>query len=175
MNYIQRARTMDRAAFVASNQPHYLFLCRESLHSPQPANTVDDTATVSSGAERAVVEPPPSLHVFALAKAQLVHPDMITLGRTANNDIVLSDVSVSKFHAYVRVPSGGLHRETGGVELCDAGSHNGTYVTTKQRLKVMEPVFVALNVNARFGLVTMSLLDAAGLWDALHALAPATT
>lgn len=45
--------------------------------------------------------------------------DMITVGRTSNNDVVLKDVTVSRFHAYFR--------ERGSQWLvCDAGSKNGT-------------------------------------------------
>lgn len=45
--------------------------------------------------------------------------NMITVGRASNNDIVLDEPSVSKFHAYLKVgPKGWL--------LCDAGSKYGT-------------------------------------------------
>lgn len=46
---------------------------------------------------------------------------MITVGRAANNDIVIEASSISKFHAYLE------HREE-GWKLRDANSSNGTYV-----------------------------------------------
>jgi hypothetical protein len=46
---------------------------------------------------------------------------MITLGRAANNDIVLATPDVSKLHCY-------FHRFAGGWSLCDPGSTNGTHL-----------------------------------------------
>ncbi len=47
--------------------------------------------------------------------------DQITIGRHPESDIFLDDVTVSRHHAEVR-------RITGGFEVADAGSLNGTYV-----------------------------------------------
>src|SRR5687768_13983669 len=47
--------------------------------------------------------------------------DMITIGRAANNDIVLPDGAISKFHCYVR-------RVGNEWRLTDAKSTNGTVV-----------------------------------------------
>jgi hypothetical protein len=46
---------------------------------------------------------------------------MITLGRAANNDAVLSHPDVSKLHCY-------FHRFQGSWTVCDPGSTNGTTV-----------------------------------------------
>src|SRR3712207_3012192 len=46
----------------------------------------------------------------------------ITVGRTGNNDVVLDDGTVSRFHAW-------FQRETDGrYTLTDAGSKNGSFV-----------------------------------------------
>jgi pSer/pThr/pTyr-binding forkhead associated (FHA) protein len=47
---------------------------------------------------------------------------LITLGRTANNDVVVPDVSVSRFHAFVKAQEGGP------MQIQDAKSTNGTTV-----------------------------------------------
>lgn len=52
----------------------------------------------------------------------------ITIGRARNNDIRLSDPSVSKVHAYVIPPKGWPMLDEGGWYLRDAGSTNGTYM-----------------------------------------------
>jgi pSer/pThr/pTyr-binding forkhead associated (FHA) protein len=44
---------------------------------------------------------------------------MITVGRTANNDIVVADESVSRFHIY-------FQQVDGHWQVCDAGSRNGS-------------------------------------------------
>ena len=65
---------------------------------------------------------PGGLEIYPLAKKPgASFPDMITIGRTANNDVVLRDVTVSRLHAFFR------HREQRWV-LADAGSKNGTSV-----------------------------------------------
>ena len=44
------------------------------------------------------------------------------IGRTPENDLVLSDLNVSRQHAELRQSS------TGSYEIVDLGSHNGTFV-----------------------------------------------
>jgi len=65
---------------------------------------------------------PSGIEVYPLAKKPgASFPDMITIGRTANNDVVLRDVTVSRLHAFFR------HRDHRWM-LADAGSKNGTSV-----------------------------------------------
>jgi hypothetical protein len=47
--------------------------------------------------------------------------NFISVGRTGNNDVVLVDTTLSKFHAYIR-------EDAGVFFLLDAGSRNGTQV-----------------------------------------------
>jgi ABC-type multidrug transport system ATPase subunit len=50
-------------------------------------------------------------------------PDMaLRIGRANGNDMVVPDLSVSRYHAELRKTAGG------GYEIVDLGSHNGTYV-----------------------------------------------
>lgn len=46
---------------------------------------------------------------------------MVTIGRAANNDIVLNDPAMSKLQCY-------LHRFAGTWAVCDPGSTNGTFL-----------------------------------------------
>lgn len=50
----------------------------------------------------------------------------ITLGRTPNNDVVIDDASVSRFHAWFEA------NDEGAWSLTDAGSKNGTWVSVKR-------------------------------------------
>jgi ABC transport system ATP-binding/permease protein len=45
----------------------------------------------------------------------------LRIGRASDNDVVVSDLSVSRYHAELR-------RTTRGYEIVDAASHNGTYL-----------------------------------------------
>jgi hypothetical protein len=62
---------------------------------------------------------------------------MITVGRTGNNDIVLSSQAVSKFHAHFSV-----NPETGACTVSDANSTNGTFVNGT-RLEARTPCALA--------------------------------
>ena len=47
---------------------------------------------------------------------------VLRIGRATDNDVVVSDLSVSRYHAELRRSS------RGGYEIADLGSHNGTFV-----------------------------------------------
>lgn len=51
----------------------------------------------------------------------------VTIGRTTNNDIVLDDVSVSRFHAWLQYDEG-----MGAWTVIDAQSRNGTMLNGKR-------------------------------------------
>jgi ABC-type multidrug transport system ATPase subunit/ABC-type transport system involved in multi-copper enzyme maturation permease subunit len=57
---------------------------------------------------------------------------VLRIGRATDNEVVVPDLSVSRYHAELR------HNTRGGYEIADLGSHNGTYVNG-QRI-TMAPV-----------------------------------
>lgn len=62
------------------------------------------------------------LEIYPLVKkAGAPFPDMITVGRTPNNDVVLRDVTISRLHAFFRTRGGAWF-------VADGGSKNGTFV-----------------------------------------------
>ena len=64
---------------------------------------------------------PVEMDLYPLAKKPgASFRDRITIGRTANNDVVIADHSVSRLHAYVRLSDGWL--------IADAGSKNGSWL-----------------------------------------------
>ncbi len=99
--------------------------------------------------------------VLAVTKTQPVVPDMITVGRTANNDVVIPDVTVSKFHAWFRVADDGL-------VLVDAGSRNGTKVMGRP-LQPKDSLLVRAGTRIAFGAIELALHDAGGCWDEVSA------
>jgi len=100
---------------------------------------------------------PGSPFAAPLVKVQETFPSMIMLGRTLNNDIVVGDTSISKFHAFFRLGPG-------SVEVADAGSRNGTFVGEKQLApKQMERLRPGDRV--RFARLAFQLLDAPACWD----------
>ena len=81
-------------------------------------------------------------------------PDFVSVGRTENNDIVVDDVSVSKFQAFIRIVDG-------VPTLLDADSSNGTFVDD-QRLpgRRGDPVPLKVGSRVRFGQIEFSYLPA---------------
>jgi pSer/pThr/pTyr-binding forkhead associated (FHA) protein len=101
--------------------------------------------------------------VLAVRKVTESFPGMITAGRTANNDIVIADVSVSKFHAFFKVGADGM-------TVGDAGSRFGTIVGGAELVRRGPTVPVAPGAIIRFGDVTFDLLEPGMLWKQLRGL-----
>ena len=91
------------------------------------------------------------------AKSSLTH--LITIGRTSKNDVTLSDISVSRFHAFFK------HDPAGGFQLHDAGSTNGTTVNgcSVSTKEAGPPMNVTSGDNIRFGQVDITFLEADAL------------
>ncbi len=100
---------------------------------------------------------PGSPFAAPLVKVQDTFPSMIMLGRTLNNDLVVGDTSLSKFHAFFRVAPGGL------VEVADAGSRNGTFVGA-DKLVPKQMTRLRPGDRVRFARLAFQLLDASACW-----------
>jgi hypothetical protein len=101
--------------------------------------------------------------VLPVRKVQTTFPSMITVGRARNNDVVVPDALVSKFHAYFR------QLDDGAWGLADAGSANGTKLGDVELPAKGQPERVHAGDKITFGGVSaFRFLDAAGLWAALR-------
>lgn len=127
--------------------------------SPPPVDRFDEATSISPGTALA---PSVSRHALVLAvhKVRDTFASMITVGRTSNNDIVLLDPQVSRFHAYFQTIEQGL-------ELVDADSRYGTYVDGR-KLEAKRGQLVAPHQTIRFGDQSLSLLTAEACWDLYH-------
>jgi FHA domain len=164
-DYAARAMELSRADFVKAYPFPFLVGAAGSIvepSGPQKTGIIErlDPETTLEGDEGVEPVAGPSM-VFAVRKVQKTFPTMITVGRTSNNDIVIRDVTVSKFHAFFRMTAD-------GIEMGDAGSRNGSWVG-KQKLEPKGPVMtVPLGNNVRFGSLVFQLVDAGGCWDFLR-------
>jgi Inner membrane component of T3SS, cytoplasmic domain len=106
-------------------------LLRFRAHSPEPGPGPGTlTMTIDEDLGEAVDETRPhgrftpepvEMELYPLAKKPgASFRDRITIGRTANNDVVIADPSVSRLHAYVRQADGWI--------VADAGSKNGSWL-----------------------------------------------
>ncbi|MBL8955452.1 MAG: FHA domain-containing protein [Myxococcaceae bacterium] len=80
----------------------------------------------------------------------------VTMGRTTNNDIVLDDASVSRFHGWLQQDDG-----SGKWTLTDAGSKNGTWVQGS-KLNAKKPVILENAARVRVGNLELTYYSAAG-------------
>lgn len=88
----------------------------------------------------------------------------VSIGRTPNNDIVIDDGSVSRFHAVLK------HDERSGEwSLADANSSNGTFVRG-ERLKPETPFVLFDDEPIVFGSVSARFLTPAGFFRYLDAM-----
>lgn len=167
-----------------SSTEHYLALCRQGretfLQGVAPAALVrrgvrplrgrlrpgddgDDSTVVLAVRSRTPTRPPQpelDLEIYPLEKKPgAPFSDMITVGRTANNDVVLDDVTVSRFHAYFR-------GSDDSWRVCDSGSKNGSKLDDQPLAKRKETA-VRPGQRVVFGEVELVLFSAAGLYDLL--------
>jgi hypothetical protein len=100
------------------------------------------------------------LELFPLVKkAGASFPDRITIGRTSNNDVAFNEVSISRFHAYLRF-------EGGRYLIADAGSKNGSFLDGL-RLEPRKERTVMSKSVIRLGDVELTFYVAADLYAAL--------
>jgi pSer/pThr/pTyr-binding forkhead associated (FHA) protein len=121
------------------------------LWEAAPTNPEAPLMFATRAGER-LTKPTASSAVFFEVKksAKNAFAEEITVGRTGNNDIVIEDNSVSRFHAYF-----GLTEK--GWTVVDAKSSVGTYLGGK-RLVQRGRTAVADKVTVRFGHVELVFL-----------------
>jgi hypothetical protein len=116
---------LGRVEFLASAAP--AVLVRYRLAGDDLASTGVTTLSLDEEIEETlphgrVTLDEVDLQIFPLTKKPgASFPDRITIGRTANNDVVIADTSVSRLHAYVR-------RDGANWIVADAGSKNGSFL-----------------------------------------------
>jgi hypothetical protein len=169
-DYLQLAARCTREEF-ATACPFFFLLTTARFERPRRAQNTgvfspQDTDTTThnlgdSDTKSASVSPV----ILAVRKVQASFPSMITVGRTLNNDLVVPDVLVSRFHAFFRPFDDRL-------ELSDAGSRNGTWVGQRRLAPKGPPQIVVLSDSVRFARHEFVLLDAATCWDRLRPSPP---
>jgi hypothetical protein len=165
IDFITEVQRRTRAEFIAK-YPHIFLIGGLSLVRPIGPNRtlIHDPLIEGTQQQRIERERPrrnsrPSL-VLPVIKVQEAFPSMITVGRTANNDIVIPDVEVSKFHAY-------FTQKGARLELSDAGSRNGSFVGERKVQPKGPALEVRVGDRVRFSTVEFTVFDAGQCWDRL--------
>jgi hypothetical protein len=164
------ARALDLPAFRARHGEYFLVRSgplSPDRRPPRPQRTIVMKDLDSAMRDGDVAAPAPGprpgadLIVFPVRPSgRSPFPHMITVGRTKNNDVILSDIGVSKFHAFFK-------EESDGLFLQDAESRNGTFVDGKAvpTKKAGKAVPVTTGTKVKFGMLEFWLLRAAELQD----------
>lgn len=160
-DYFKLAQGSSRDSFVSAFQ-HPFLVGEGVLHQPRPGRTMTFESGDTVAVDAQTIGRSELQLAFGVRKTNSTFPSMITVGRTRNNDVVIADVLISKFHAFFRIV--GQHHE-----LADAGSQNGTRVGER----LLEPKGPALRVRygdvIHFAQLRFAFLDAGAAWDALRA------
>jgi hypothetical protein len=160
-DFVDLARTRSRAQFIVACPFPFLLGDRrmETPTGPMPTEAFESFDDITKTRKLGPFRPAPAeLVMLAVRKVQETFPSMITVGRTGNNDVVVPDVKVSKFHAFFRF-------QGDRIELSDAGSRNGTWVGRRQLIPRGLGCAVQLGDTVRFAECDFSLLDAGACWD----------
>ena len=155
------ALSCTRDEFAARYPFPFLFGRRAALRPVKPQRT--EVREITAMVPMDLVERPGEgeLLVLPVRKIQEAFPSMITIGRTNNNDVVVTNPQISKFHAFFR-------KVNDDWELADAGSRNGTTLKGA-KLEAKKPVKVSYGDKLALGGLQFEFLDASGLWTALVA------
>jgi hypothetical protein len=164
-DWAAQVASQTRDEFAAAHQHPFLLALSGFEAPPPPARTIRMQGTELREAlkaeRRRLAAGERSPTVLAVRKVQTTFPSMITVGRARNNDVVIPDALVSKFHAFFR-------QADGQWTLSDAGSANGTKVNTIDVQPKGAAESVRIGDRLTFGVSTFRFVDAAGLWTALR-------
>lgn len=116
------ARTLSLEDFEGRHGSAFLLLTEADLSVPKgPATT--EVHLMSLDGKHAASTANLALVAFPVRRTGRSVGHLITVGRAANNDISIPDLSISRFHAFLKEDAG-----SGGWQIQDAGSTNGTTV-----------------------------------------------
>lgn len=155
---------LGRDEFLAAAAPAALVRHRSEVDDAPPSGLLtlsidrELEETLPAGRDSPALDS--ALELYPLTKKPgASFPDRITIGRTSNNDIVLLDGSVSRFHAYVR-------SDGKSWLIADAGSKNGSWLSG-QALVPRKERTLASRATLRLGDVDLMFYVAADLFTAL--------
>lgn len=158
------AAELALAEFEARHGAAFLLLTAAELAQPKgPAST--EVKVI--GLDEPIAERTANISLLAypVMRTERSVGHLVTVGRTANNDVVIPDLSVSRFHAFLKVASGGA------FQIQDANSTNGTSVNGHPVASQGNgaPTDLKSGDNVRLGQVELTFLGARELREFVKA------
>ena len=136
-----------------------LYAAGEIAHGP--SSTIIDL-DVDITCDAAAADPPV---VYPVVRGERSVGPFVSVGRTPNNDVAIPDLSVSRFHGFLKPQADATDEQRFCIQ--DAGSANGTAVngTPVPAQGQGSAVNLKSGDEVRLGRVQLRFLDAAGLRD----------
>lgn len=154
------ARRLAPGDFEECHGSGFLLLTAAGVHGPAgPASTVVHLVGIDEPASERTASL--SLVAYPLRTSDRSAGHLVTVGRTSNNDVVIPDPSVSRFHAFLKPVAGGR------FQIQDANSTNGTTVNGTSVPAQGHGLGVDLKSGdtVRLGQVELTFLSAQALRD----------
>jgi hypothetical protein len=158
------AQDLSAVDFEARHGSAFLLLSATKLDKPEgPASTRVELAGFDDAASENTAGL--SLLVYPVMRSGRSVGHLVAVGRTSNNDVVIPDLSVSRFHAFIK-PIG-----EGRFHIQDAKSTNGSTVNGASVPAQGQGPSVELESgdNLCLGQVQLTFLHAQALWEFLRA------
>ncbi len=172
----EACKTLDDAALVVRFAPAFLvhYGSAERMQRPevaQPTRILTVETPLIAGSPLGAVKDEYLIYPVA-SSGRSPYPSRVTVGRTKNNDIILPDDSVSKFHAFFKESSDAADGGEMRLLLQDAGSRNGTLMdgVPVPSNRHGTPVLVQTGARLTFGRVELTFLDVAGLRELVRVM-----
>lgn len=146
-----RKYLQDEKAFIKGLVNPVLLVEQRTEEQDEENEDSDYRFRTASAVDQLPTEAGEPLVVVVKKQAANAFQSRITVGRTSNNDVVLDDASVSRFHAW-------LEHDDDQWKVADAGSKNGTFLNGK-RLAPKKLVPLVLEARLKFGAVPASFLS----------------
>jgi len=157
------ARELSAEDFEERHGSAFLLLTAAELRKPSgPAPTEVNLAGVDEPTNECTAGL--SLLAYPVRRSERSAGHLLTVGRTSNNDVVIPDLSVSRFHAFVK-------QSEGRFQIQDARSANGTTVNSSSVPAQGHGPAVDLKSgdSVRLGQVELTFLSAQALRDFVSA------
>jgi hypothetical protein len=169
--YLKEATRLGSSQFLKAHC-HPVLLWPEVMGRDDQNDFQFDTVVMDSGDKRsldlpakAMLRVDETLVIEVKKQSGSSRSQLIRLGRTANNDIVIPHKTISKLHAYFQKAAG-----EESYEIVDAGSTNGTRVNNR-RLVSSQGQLVNNGDHIQFGpTVRVIYLTAPGFYEYLQKL-----
>jgi pSer/pThr/pTyr-binding forkhead associated (FHA) protein len=167
--YLQDARKLESEAFIQKH-PNAMLVQYSQEPSPDPRSEYRSTLRMridprTKELKTYPTSPSPFDRVIELVKSDRnSFAQKILVGRTETNDIVISDLTVSKHHAFFRFDEQALR-----MSLTDTGSTNGTLINGAT-LDPRQSRYLSDGDQVTFGDIHFVFYSASGFFDLLTSI-----